>query len=57
MVWAVVTEDWHERDASIKSRASADPRQHQFENREINVPQEHNEAGEEEEEGNVEKRG
>ena len=52
-----MTKDWHQRDASIKSRANADPRQHQLENREINIPQEHDQAGKEQEQGNVEKRG
>ena len=57
VVWAVVTEDWHDRDTSVQSRANANPRQHQLENREINVPQEYNQAGEEQEQGNMEKRG
>ena len=38
-----------ERDAAVESRAKADPRQHKLENCEINVPQEHREAGEEQE--------
>ena len=52
-----MTEYWHAGDAPIESRAKADPRQHQPEACEIDVAKEHNEAGEEQEEGKVKKRG
>ena len=52
-----MTEYWHACDAPIESRAKADPGQHQLEAREIDVAKEHNEAGEEQEQGKVEKRG
>ena len=56
-IWAVMTKDWHDCDASVKSRANADKRQHQLENREINVPEEYHQADEEQEQRNVEKCG
>ena len=43
--------DWHARDAPVESRAKANPRQHYFEDREIDVGKEHDEAGKEQEEG------
>ena len=52
-----MAEYWHACDAPVQSRAKADPRRHQLEAREIDVAKEHNEAGEEQEEGKVEKRG
>ena len=48
---------WHAGDAPIESCAKDDPRQHQLEDREINVAKENNEAGEEQEQGKVEERG
>ena len=38
IVRAVVAENRNERDATVESRADADPGQNHFENREINVP-------------------
>ena len=52
-----MTNYWHACDAPVESRAKADPRQHQLEDREIYVAKEHNEAGEEQEQGKVEKCG
>ena len=52
-----MTNDWHDRDASIECRANANRRQDQLEHCEMNVPKEHNQANEEQEQGNVEKRG
>ena len=52
-----MTEYWHAGDAPIERRAKADPRQHQLEACEIDVAKEHNEAGEEQEQGKVKKRG
>ena len=51
-----MTEYWHAGDAPVESRAKADPRQHQLEASEVDVAKEHNEAGEEQEQGKVEKR-
>ena len=53
MVRAVMTKDRNERDASVESSAKSDPRQHQLENSEIDVPQEHSQAGEEEKYGKM----
>ena len=50
-----MTKYWHTCDASIESRAKADPRAHQFEDREIDMAKEYNKAGEEKEQGDVEK--
>ena len=47
----------HACDAPVKSCAKADPRRHYLEDCEIDVAKEHNEAGEEQEERKVEKRG
>ena len=52
-----MTEYWNACDAPVESRAKANPRQHCLEDCEINVAKENNEAGEEQEEGKVEKRG
>ena len=41
VVRAVMTKYRDERDAAVERCAKADPGQHQFENCEINVPQEH----------------
>jgi len=48
-----MSKNWHDCDAPVKSRANTDPRQHQFENREINAAEEYSQAREEEEQGNV----
>ena len=52
-----MTEYWHACDAPVESRAKANPRQDELEDREINIAKENNEAGKEQEERNVEKRG
>jgi hypothetical protein len=52
-----MTEYRHACDAPVQSRAKADPRRHQLEAREIDVAKENNEAGEEQEQGKVKKRG
>ena len=52
-----MTEYWHAGDAPVESHTKADPRQHKLEGREINVAKEHNEAGEEQKQRKVEKRG
>ena len=52
-----MTEYWHACDAPVECCAKADPRQYQLEAREIDIAKEHNKAGEEQEEGKVEKRG
>ena len=57
MVWAVMKNDWDDRDASVQNGAEADPQQYPQVNRGINAEQEHHQAGEEKEQGNVEKRG
>ena len=44
-----MTNGWNDREASVQSRANAHPQYHQLENREINVPDEHHQAGEEQE--------
>ena len=49
-----MTKYWHAGDATVESSATANPRQRQFEDREIEVVKEHNKAGEEQEQGNVE---
>jgi hypothetical protein len=38
VVWTVMTKDWDKCDAPVKCRAKADPRQHQLENSEIDIP-------------------
>ena len=48
---------WHTGDAPVESRAKANPRRHKLEDREVNIAKEHNEAGEEQEQRNVKKRG
>jgi hypothetical protein len=53
MVGAVVAKYWNECDTSIESRADTDPGQNHLENREMNVPQEHCQAGKEEEQGKM----
>ena len=50
-----MTNYWHARKATVETCAKADPRQHQLEDREIDVAKEHNKASEEQEKGNVEK--
>ena len=47
MVRAVMTKYRDESDAALESCTKADPRQHQLENSEVNVPQEHRYTGEE----------
>ena len=48
-----MTKDREERDAAVESCTKADPRQHHLEDSEIDVPQEHSQAGKEEEYGKM----
>ena len=48
-----MTKSWDEGDISVQSRTTSNPRQHYLGDRRIEVPQEHDEAGKEEEDGEV----